>query len=78
MDIRLLVSGKHGRVVLDRADDIDEARALAVMYVTDPRDSIREVYLYDEAQAQFRGWVTPTTVARMPKRRRAACKSPRR
>jgi hypothetical protein len=69
MEIQLL---SDDRKVVDRADSLDEARELALMYVNDPRDAIPVLFLYDVGNQQFRGWVAKGDKARTRAKRRRA------
>jgi hypothetical protein len=60
------------RKKVDWAEDLEEARDLALMYVNDPRDTIEVLYLFDVEYQQFRGWVTKGDTPRKRARRRRA------
>ncbi len=55
--IRLITQGPDGSRILATAETMEEARELAVCFLTDPRDTVETVHFYDVRRERFRGWL---------------------
>jgi hypothetical protein len=54
------------RRTLGTADNMDEARELAIAFLSDPRDTIESVHFFEVGRQRFNGWLNREALRKSP------------